>query len=235
MATMDTMDRTGRVHIQPGMDVFDVDAHKIGTVVHLHERAGSGATGTAGATGATGAMAGTGVMGAPSMTGATGVGEYIVEVKTGFLGLGKHYFIPQSAVRDVTEGGVFLSTSRETVKESGWETRPSELGVQPASQERVRPAEDTVARAAEAATWEEALPRYRTRCLERYGDDANWQRYEPRYRFAWEMSRAPDLAGKPWSGAEEELRRRWEVLQPNDPWEGASETIRDVWERVPAG
>ena len=213
MATMDTMDRTGRVHIQPGMDVFDVDAHKIGTVVHLHERAGTGTMGTAGAT----------------------PGEYTVEVKTGFLGLGKHYFIPQSAVRDVTEGGVFLNASRDTVKQSGWETRPSDVGVQPANQETARPAENTVVRATEAATWDEAMPRYRTRCFERYGDDANWQRYEPRYRFAWEMSRAADLAGKPWSGAEEELRRRWEVLHPDDPWEGASETIRDVWERVPAG
>src|SRR6266498_739886 len=122
MATMDTMDRTGRVHIQPGMDVFDVDAHKIGTVEHLFER------------------------------GATGVGDYTVEVKTGFLGLGKHYFVPQSAVKDVTEGGVFLNASRDTVKQSGWETRPADLAGGVNAQETVHAQSTMATPLADAAT-----------------------------------------------------------------------------------
>ena len=209
MAAMDTMDRTGRVHIQPGMDVFDVDAHKIGTVEHFYER---GMVGMA-------------------------AGEYTVEVKTGFLGLGKHYFIPQSAVKDVTEGGVFLNASRDAVKQSGWETKPADLAGGANGQETVH-AQSTMASpladAATASTWEEAMPRYRSRCVERYGNDASWQRYEPRYRFAWEMSRAADLAGQSWSDAEAELRRRWEVLHPEDAWEGASDAIRDAWDRQAA-
>ena len=78
------------------------------------------------------------------------------------------------------------------------------------------------------------MPRYRSRCFDRYGKDANWQRYEPRYRFAWEMSRAADLKGQPWGNAEAELRRRWEVLHPEDAWEGASDAIRDAWDHQPA-
>jgi hypothetical protein len=205
MATMDTMDRTGRIHIQPGMDVFDMDAHKIGTVVHLHERPGNGSPG------------------------ATPGDQDVVEVKTGFLGLGKHYFVPKSAVRDVTEGGVFLSASRDTVKTSGWEKRPDDLEVRPANQETVQPTGASLESAASVTSWEEAMPHYRTRCFERYGTDASWERYEPRYRFAWELSRAADLTGKPWSSAAPELRQRWEVLHPDVPWEGAADTIRDVW------
>ena len=201
MATMEGMDRSGRVHIQPGMDVLDVDAHKIGSVVHLHERPGSAAS----------------------------PGEYTVEVKTGFLGLGKHYFIPQSAVKDVTEGGVFLNASRDSAKHAGWETRPADLGATP-HQETVRPAQEHAFPTTAASTWDEALPGYRSQFYGRYGTDANWQRYEPRYRFAWEMRRSADLSDRRWSDAEADLRQRWEVLHPEDPWEGASEAIHDVWE-----
>ena len=202
----DTIDRSGRVHIQPGMDVFDVDAHKLGSVVHLHERAGGGAA---------------------------GVGDYTVEVKTGFLGLGKHYFIPQSAVKDVTEGGVFLNASRDAAKHAGWETRPTDVGMAPEHQETVQSTQQRVSAMTEAATWDEALPRYRSRGVERYGSDANWQRLEPRYRFAWEMGRAADLRERSWSDVEPELRRRWEVLHPDDTWDAASETVRDAWGSVP--
>jgi hypothetical protein len=37
--------------------------------------------------------------------------EELVEVKTGFLGLGKHLFIPMSAVQDVMNSSVLLSKS----------------------------------------------------------------------------------------------------------------------------
>src|SRR5688572_8726355 len=116
MATMDamgTMDRTGRIHIQPGMEVFDVDAQKVGSVVHLHERAVS-----------------------PGASPGAGSDEDVIEVKTGFLGLGKHLYIPRSAVRDVTEGGVFLSAGKGKAGELGWEAKPADLTNRMAVQER---------------------------------------------------------------------------------------------------
>ena len=44
-------------------------------------------------------------------TGGSGLaGDGVFELKTGLFGLGKHYYIPFSAVKDVTTGGVFLKT-----------------------------------------------------------------------------------------------------------------------------
>ncbi|HET7768971.1 MAG TPA: hypothetical protein VFN74_09340, partial [Chloroflexota bacterium] len=87
------------LHIAPGMEVYDTFDHKLGTVAHIHE----GPVGTGGQPGA----------------------NDVVEVRTGFLGLGKHFFIPRSAVRDVTEGGVFLAVSRDEVHQRGWDQRPA--------------------------------------------------------------------------------------------------------------
>ena len=197
---MDTMDRTGRVHIQPGMEVFDVDAQKVGSVVHLYE------------------------------SDVPGSDRDVIEVKTGFLGLGKHLFIPRSAIKDVTEGGVFLSAAKGQAGELGWETRPADLDTRASSHGE---AAAETPQAPPASTWEEALPQYRARCYARYGTDANWERYEPRYRFAWDMSQAPDLAGQTWEKVAPELRQRWEVMHPEVDWEGASDAIRDAWVNPP--
>ena len=213
MSTMDamgTMDRTGRIHIQPGMDVFDMDAHKIGSVVHVHERAVS-----------------------PGAVPGAGSDEDIIEVKTGFLGLGKHLYVPRSAVRDVTEGGVFLSGGKEKARELGWETKPADLTSRAAVLEGARAEGADEDAAPEASTWDEAVRYYRARCFERYGNDANWERYEPRYRFAWDMGEAPDLKGKSWADAAPEMRQRWEVLHPDTPWDGAVDTVQDAWEHSP--
>src|SRR5206468_12861203 len=39
--------------------------------------------------------------------------EDILQVKTGLLGFGKHYYIPFSAIQDVTSGCVFVDRSEE--------------------------------------------------------------------------------------------------------------------------
>jgi len=200
------------LHVTPGMEVYDTFDHKLGTIAHVHE--------------------------GPVSSGGIPGGDDVLEVKTGFLGLGKHLFIPRGAVRDVTEGGVFVGASREEIDRHGWSQRPAALG---------RPdlptgaAGDDTARApahpaGEAwATWEEAAPHYRARGEQRYGATARWEAYEARYRFAWELGRVPGLAGAPWSQAEPELRRRWEVLHPDTEWGTAADTVRDAWEHVPTG
>lgn len=217
---MITLDDAERQHIAPGMDVYDVDTHKLGSVRHIHERA----TSLRNAGGASG-------------TGETLDSEDLIEVRTGFLGLGKHLFIPQSAVKDVTEGGVFLSVTREEVHQRGWNRRPAHLAAQALTaraQER-QSSQGSASASSEAAptTWEEALPFYRARCQQRYGVEAQWDRYETRYRFTWDMSQVPDLAARPWSEVQVELQRRWEVLHPDAEWETVRETIRDAWEQVP--
>ncbi len=160
-----------------------------------------------------------------------------MEVKTGFLGLGKHLFIPRSGIRDVTEGGVFVAASRDEIHQHGWDHRPATLGggggpaapgVEGTEGAGARPPGGTTGT---WATWEEAAPYYRARCERRYGAGARWETYAPRYRFAWEAGQSPELAGAQWSRAEPELRRRWEVLHPDTEWGTAAETVRDAWER----
>src|SRR5438552_7792322 len=72
--------------LEPGMDVCDLDGNKFGTIERAfrHDMA-SGAT-------------------PESSTIGTMTREDILQVKTGLLGLGKHYYIPFSAIQDVTSG-----------------------------------------------------------------------------------------------------------------------------------
>jgi hypothetical protein len=97
--------------IEPHMDVCDVNGDKVGTIerVYRHDLAAVGSTTTG-----------------PSSGVSTLPDEYI-EVKTGFLGFGKHYYVPMSAIQDVTQGGVFLDKSREEIEHNGWSERPDHL------------------------------------------------------------------------------------------------------------
>ena len=95
--------------ITPGLDVFDVEGHKVGTIAHLHDAGSSDASTVDG----------------------------FFEMKTGFFGLGKHYYVPYRAVKDITTGGAFLKRSRSDFDALGWATKP-ELGIRP-EPEVVRP------------------------------------------------------------------------------------------------
>jgi len=92
--------------IQQDMDVCDVNGDKVGTIaqVYRHEFANV----------------------APG-TSLERAGEDFIEVKTGFLGLGKRLYIPLSAVRETTEGCVFLDTASEEINGLDWETKPPYL------------------------------------------------------------------------------------------------------------
>lgn len=89
--------------LEPGMDVCDVDGNKFGSVSRVYRNALVGVSGDS----------------APR--------EEILEVKTGLLGLGKHEYIPFSAIQDVTSGCVFINQPKEQLDDQGWETRPDYL------------------------------------------------------------------------------------------------------------
>jgi len=95
--------------LEPGMDVCDVDGNKFGTIerAYRQEMAPTGAAETS----AVGTM----------------TREDILQVKTGLLGLGKHYYVPFSAIQDVTSGCVFVSESKDHIDEMGWDVRPDYL------------------------------------------------------------------------------------------------------------
>jgi len=84
--------------IQQGVEVCDLDGETIGTVAHILRDV-------------------PGAEGAP-------VGQDIIEVKTGLLGLGKHYYIPASAIQEVTVAAVVLNRQRVEFARLGWDTKP---------------------------------------------------------------------------------------------------------------
>jgi hypothetical protein len=96
-------------HLEPGMDVCDVDGNKIGGIsrVYRHEMASVGT-------------------GSDSSTAAT-PREEVLEVKTGPLGLGKHLYVPFSAIQDVTSGCVFVNVPKDRVDDAGWDVKPDYL------------------------------------------------------------------------------------------------------------
>lgn len=246
------MEEAKYAHISPGMEVYDVDNHKIGTVAHVYEREPVAVTA---------AVAGD----RAGRTEAAAGGESVFEVKTGLFGLGKHWYIPFRAVHDVTEGGIFLTRSRADFDQLGWRTKPVYLvqpdqmdiaaapeqaahTVHPSTAERapVHP-ESAPGRAeaigpagtigapptgaAAAADWDAVKSHYRARWVQRYSaPGAQWERYEPRYRFTWEMQGRPDFEGRSWESVEPNLRRTWEVLHPETEWGTVADTIRDAWE-----
>ena len=94
--------------VRSGIDVCDVGGEKIGTVAHVyrHTLAPAGEAGAA----------------------AARPREDIVEVKTGLLGLGKHLYIPLTAVDTLNDAGdcLALNIGKDQV-DAAWESRPDYL------------------------------------------------------------------------------------------------------------
>jgi len=95
-------DRLFLGRIVPGMDVCDVTGEKVGSIAHIYrfDEATEDAT-------------------------SARAGDELIEVKTGFLGLGKHLYIPMSVVQEVLTDSIFLSKSRESFGELGYEEKPA--------------------------------------------------------------------------------------------------------------
>lgn len=92
--------------ILPDMEVADGNGEPIGTVAHIYRHD----------------------LNRISMAGSSReLPEEVIEVKTGLLGLGKHFFVPMSAVQDITFGCLFLSRRRDELEGFGWDKRPSYL------------------------------------------------------------------------------------------------------------
>jgi hypothetical protein len=99
------------------MDVCDVDGNKFGSIgrVYRHELSAlGGETSAAAVGGETPAEASVGTM----------TRDEILEVKTGVFGLGKHLYVPFSAIQDVTSGCVFINQPKDSLDQQGWDTKP---------------------------------------------------------------------------------------------------------------
>ena len=92
--------------ITEGMDVYDPDGDKVGTVDEVYQPAAVGSTAAAAA---------------------RPVGLAYLKVDTGFLGLGKDLFIPASAITEVTGDRVILNVDKDRLDDRGWDRRPDWL------------------------------------------------------------------------------------------------------------
>jgi hypothetical protein len=94
--------------LAPGMEVCDSHGEKLGTIAHVYRYD-------------------------PVLVGLAGDAsrlrhDEVIEVKTGFLGLGRHLFIPVGSIQEVTQSCVFLSRSAEEAKQNeAWHYKPSYL------------------------------------------------------------------------------------------------------------
>jgi hypothetical protein len=86
-----------------GMEVVDLDGDKIGKVDKIFQPAAVSST---------------------ASSTAERAGEPILKVSSGLLGLGKDYYIPAGAVRDVTTDRVVLDVDKDAIDTLGWDMRP---------------------------------------------------------------------------------------------------------------
>jgi hypothetical protein len=93
--------------IKPDMDVYDSNGERIGAVAHVYRPELAAVESAA--------------EGGPPHE------QDVLEVKTGLLGLGKHYYIPLRAVQDVTHAVVTLAQRSDELASLGWDTKPAHL------------------------------------------------------------------------------------------------------------
>jgi hypothetical protein len=87
--------------ILPGMEVCDVGGDKVGSVAAIHH------------------------VSQPPDPAPASMPDDILEVKTGLLGLGKHLYVPMSAVQEVLTESVFLSRPKEDFESLGYYEKPA--------------------------------------------------------------------------------------------------------------
>ena len=94
--------------IRKGMDVYDRNDDKVGSIGEVYSMTGATATSSSATTSASG-------------TGS----DWYLKVDTGFLGLGKDLYVPASAVTSVHDDRVSLDVNKDTIDTFGWDEKPS--------------------------------------------------------------------------------------------------------------
>jgi hypothetical protein len=93
--------------VVPGMKVYDMSGEKIGEISRVYRYP---------------------VAAGSSSESSTEPAQHdIIEVKTGWFGMGQHYYIPTSAIDDGLEESVFVSKKREDLDNIGWNVKPPEI------------------------------------------------------------------------------------------------------------
>lgn len=62
-----------------------------------------------------------------------------------------------------------------------------------------------------------------------------YERYQPAYRYGYELGNNQQYRGRNWNEIESNVRRDWERQHPNDKWEDFKDAVRHGWQRVREG
>ena len=99
--------------LRPDMEVCDLTGEKVGTISHIYRHAEAAVSPSN--------------EGTPPGAAASPAYNEVLEVKTGFLGLGSHLYVPIDAVQEVQPDSVFLSEPKEAFERLGWHDKPQHL------------------------------------------------------------------------------------------------------------
>ena len=94
--------------IHEGMDVYDRNGDKVGSVGKIYSMAGTTATTSTSASSASGSGS-----------------DWYMKIDTGFLGLGKDLYVPARAISNVQDDRVVLDVSKDAIDTFGWDEKPS--------------------------------------------------------------------------------------------------------------
>ena len=92
--------------LHENMEVIDANGDKVGKIGKLYQPTATSST---------------------ASTIAEPTGRAYMQVDTGLLGLGKHFYIPADAIGDVTGDRVFLTTDKDHFDAMGWDQQPDFL------------------------------------------------------------------------------------------------------------
>ena len=82
--------------------------------------------------------------------------------------------------------------------------------------------------------WAEAMPTYRQRWQQRYGQTGgSWEDYEPGYRYGYERRNEPAYRERSWTDVEPQLENDWTRRNPATPWARVREGVRETWDSEP--
>jgi len=79
-------------------------------------------------------------------------------------------------------------------------------------------------------------PYFRQDYQRRYAQTGlGYDRYQPAYRYGYELHNNDHYADRDWSAIEQNVRREWEQSHPDDAWEDFKDSVRHGWERFKEG
>jgi hypothetical protein len=107
--TKDVMYTHDFTRIQEGMDAYDRNGDKVGSIGKVYSM--------------TGATTSTSTASPTSSAGSDGY----LKVDTGLLGFGKDSYVPARAVASVADDRVILDVDKNTIDSFGWDEKPSFL------------------------------------------------------------------------------------------------------------